>query len=408
MNQWIVPPPARRRFRRANGQSRVRFRRFATQVTLLPILTLLAATSQAVFADATAQPNAGLGKISTPPSPAATGPNGSDPDAAQLCADGQCPPVISPLTYFGHPAYRLTDQHCYAVVVPDLGRVMSYGAVGGRNWLWNAPTPHGTDVGGWTNYGGNKTWLGPQDAWVLFNGKSAWPPDKAFDGSAYSATVLSGGHLVTTSPLSPGTGIRITREYYFDTNGDFVIAQSARKYEGPPLRASIWSITQTATGDAYFLPVNPDSPYKGDFDFLVSGPPSAVQPQSPTLIRVNPSTGLASNFKLGADVPVSAIATVRGQTAFVERAPMLAGTYPDGAVNAGFPVELFVNTTRNIGYAETELLSPILYFTVGTRWQHTVRWSLHDLPSANLESPEDVEALDSLLHQTDSPEVPRS
>ena len=371
------------------------------------MLGLLIALAPPLFADATAQPVTELGSTSTTPdrtSETATrpktisaDPNGSDPDASQLCADGQCPPVISPLTYFGHPAYRLTDQHCYAVVVPDLGRVMSYGVVGGRNWLWNAPTPKGLDVGGWTNYGGNKTWLGPQDEWILFSGKAAWPPDKAFDGSAYDATVLSGGHLVTTSPLGRGTGIRIAREYYFDTNGDFVIEQSARKVAGPALRASIWSITQTVPGDAYFLPVNPDSPYKEDFDFLVPGPGSAVQPLSSTLIRVNPLLGLAKGYKLGVDAPVCAIATVVGQTAFVEQAKMGAGNYPDGASNAGFPVEIYVNTDPVNGYVETELLSPMLLFSAGTRWKHTVRWSLHDLPSADLRTPEDAKALDGLL-----------
>lgn len=322
--------------------------------------------------------------------------------ASPLCEDGECQALITQTTYFGHSAYKLSDGRTEAVIVPELGRVMRYGLVKGPNLLWNAPSEKGIDAAGWANYGGDKTWLGPQTSWPLWN-KSNWPPDKAFDGEAQEAEILSGGILRLTSPLSETTGIRISREFAFDADGDLVITQTARKWRGEPIRASIWSITQVVPGEAIFLPLDANSPYKKNFYWIY--PPKDdvdIKSVTSTLLQLTPSTTGKGGYKIGVDAPISSIVSVRDQVAFLQRSNKPKGQYPDGADGAGFPVELYLNGEYpRAYYAELEILSPLLDFRVGSRWVHTVRWSLHALPSPDLEAPETIRTIDALLRSTD-------
>jgi hypothetical protein len=312
-----------------------------------------------------------------------------------LCQDGECRPAISKTTFFDRPAYSLTDGRTQAIVVPEIGRIMSYGKVGGPNLLWNAPTAKGIDWG-WKNYGGDKNWLAPQSAWPATQGKG-WPPDPAFDGQPHQLEVLSGGRLQLTSSLSASSGMRFIRTLYYADNGDLVIEQTVCKEKGAPLQASIWNITQTAPGQAVFLPMNLGSNYKGGFVQLQgkegTGSFEAVKPN---LLRVLP-TQEGGGLKIGVDSSVSSIASVRDGVAFLQKAPKPIGTYPDGVEGAGFPVEFYIYSNPKLFYYEMELLGPMKTFKPGGKSTHTMRWSLHDLPSQDVNSPEVVEVVEKLL-----------
>ena len=318
-----------------------------------------------------------------------------------LCASGQCQPAISQTRFFERDAFKLSDGKTEAIVVPAIGRIMSYGKVGGPNLLWNSPTSAGIDWG-WKNYGGDKNWLAPQAWWSVWHSKGNWPPDPAFDGLPHSAQVLSGGKLEMTSPLSPATGIRFIRTMSFASNGEFVVQQRAVKERGARVKGSIWNITQIVPGEAMFLPTRGNSVYKNNFHFLSKNP--MAQPfenLKPTLLRIEPKNS-GGGWKIGADADVSSIASVKDGVAFVQKSAKPAGEYPDGADNgAGFPVELYINGggQAETYYAELELLSPLRDFGVGTGWTHTMRWSLHDLPSKDAKSSEVAEAVEKLLFE---------
>lgn len=303
-----------------------------------------------------------------------------DNSASILCADGICRPAIVETTFFDRPAYQLTNGKLEVIVVPQIGRIMSFGKVGGRNLLWNAPTSAGVFMG-YPAYGGDKSWLAPQSNWKIWHGSNSWPPDPAFDGTAHQAEVLSGGKLKMISPLSRGTGIRLERVMYFDERtGEFIVEQSAIKESGPPTRASIWNIAQVVPGEAVYLPLSPTSAYKNGFHWLSeakSQHPLTKKADRVLKVQARPEGGGA---KIGVDAPVSAIASVRGDEAFIIRSALPKGQYPDGAEGAGFPVELYINGDSNLFYIELELLSPLREFWVGSKWTHTLRWSLHDLP----------------------------
>ena len=84
--------------------------------------------------------------------------------------------------------------------------------------------------------------------------------------------------------------------------------------------------------------------------------------------------------------------------AFVQKSELPKGRYPDGADGAGFPVEFYVSGDPKMFYCELEILGPLKVFKVGGKSTHTVRWSLHDLPSKDVNSPAVVEAVQGLIY----------
>ncbi len=313
-----------------------------------------------------------------------------------LCENGECQPAISDTTYFGRPALRLTDGKCEAVVVPSLGRVMRYGKVGGANLLWNAPVSAKYKAGEWKNFGGDKTWLAPQSSWSTFHG-TGWPPDPAFDGTPHSAQVLSGGKVKLVSQTSPTIGIRLERMMWFNAAGEFVVEQCALKTSGAPVRVGLWSISQSVPGASVFLPIASDSVYKnGYFRFGTAKVPDECVSVANGLLRVDP-VPRGGGKKFGVDAPIAAIASVRDGVAWVQRAAKPKGQYPDGADEHGFPVELYVSGDANAFYAELELLGPLVNMVSGQKQTHTVKWSLHDLPSNDVDDAPTQAALAALL-----------
>lgn len=305
---------------------------------------------------------------------------------------------IEKMKFDGHEAWRLSDGRSEAIVVPDYGRVMRFGRVGGINWLWNAPSDK-VAMNNWKNYGGDKTWPAPQSQWGAMGGKPGWPPPQAWDGMPHKAGVKN-GKLWMVSPMQKVLGARVVREFWFDANGDFVISQAADKIKGDPVYFSLWSVIQIIPPEAIFLPLNPSSPYKNNFHWI-SKPKVEVDARllSPGLLRVVPSVGDdKNNFKIGADANVSAVIAVRDGWAFRARSNKPEGTYPDGAADdAGFPVELYNMGAKDIHYNELELLSPMRLYKIGSRWRHTIRWSVHQLPIKDTNSPVMQTAIEKLL-----------
>lgn len=307
----------------------------------------------------------------------------------QIRAQSEAPASVGLITrtvFDGRTAFRLSDGRTEAVVVPEIGRVMRYGFVGKPNFLWNAlQKTYGKNE--WKNWGGDKTWPAPQMWWPVMSDRN-WPPEPAWDGNAYTARVLPDNRLQITSEVAKGFGARVVREFWFERNGDFVLQQTVEKVKGEPQLLSLWNVTQIEPPDAIFLPLNPQSAYKQNFHWLnVPQNQSPIVHITPTLLQVSPSVGVSikNSFKIGVDAPVAAVAAVKGGVAMIERAARLDGNYPDGAAGGGgFPVEVFNSGDPNAYYTELELLSPLRYLREGGHWQHTVRWSLHQLPSSDV------------------------
>lgn len=309
--------------------------------------------------------------------------------------------TITPTVYNGRKAFRLSDGRTEAVVVPEIGRVMGYGFVGGANVLWNSPRQtYGENE--WKNWGGDKTWPAPQLWWPAIAQRS-WPPDPAWDGYPHIAQILPNNHLQMTSEVAKGFDARVIREFWFEDNGDFTIQQTVEKVKGEPLLLSIWNVTQIDPPDAIFVPLNSQSVYKENFHWLVSPKhESPIVHKTTTLLQMRPSVGVSAknSYKMGADTPVVALAAVKDGVAMIEKATGQDGEYPDGAVGgAGFPVEVYNHGDAQANYVELELLSPLHPLKKGDRYQHIVHWSLHRLSSSDVNATTTRASVEKLLQQ---------
>ena len=321
-----------------------------------------------------------------------------------LCDENGCAPAIALTQFHGREAWRLTDGKTEALIVPSLARVMSFKRVGGQEWLWSAPD-HAAKVpdwNGWLNWGGDKTWLSPADNWGAMGGKDRWPPLAEWEKD-FRYEVQSGGKLKIWGAASPVTGLRVSRVFYFDENGDFVIEQTAsrapKSQTSGSLRAGLWSVTQINTVglDAVFVPRAPQSAYENGYRLMISRGTAPTETVLPGLLKVTPAQ--AGAYKIGTDAPRASIAAVRGDLALVQKTRYLEGEYPDGDTPAsGTSVQLYMTGDPKLTYQEMELLSPLLTFHPGTRWTHTVRWSLHPLPSSNVNDDAVYAEIDRLLN----------
>ena len=303
--------------------------------------------------------------------------------AAALALCGACfagEPAVTKTTWREIDAYKLTDGRAEAVVVPRLGgRVMVFGLKGGTNFIWSGePGAERKPVA--LMWGGDKTYIGPHAMWSFTQART-WPPP-APDAAEHPAEVLEGGRLRTVSPPWEGCGgARITREYGFDAQGDFVMTHTIGKVPGSQQLGAVWVVTQTVPSDFVFVPLNPESPYKDNFFWFSFGGPKekkGARALSPSLLKIQPVTG--EIFKLGANPKQPALATVKDGIAFVQRADPQDGQYPDGADGAGLSVEVYHHDLPGPGeYTELELLSPLRRLDQGATL--TTRWTLREWPA---------------------------
>jgi len=131
-------------------------------------------------------------------------------------------------------AIRLSNTEVHLYVVPSLGRVMSYGYFDSPNMLWvnemMAPAQPAewfdetrkkkpaTKPAAWKNWGGDKVWPWPQEAWPLQLGR-AWPPPVEVDQAPMKSKLMGGLGARLESPVIKGYGVKLVREISLDSRG---------------------------------------------------------------------------------------------------------------------------------------------------------------------------------------------
>ena len=149
---------------------------------------------------------------------------------------------------------RICNADVEVVVAPGIGRVLHYGRRGGPNFFWTNPRAldFRSTVGGWKNWGGEKTWIWPQDGWAAATGAS-WPPPATADNGPYDFTALSNG-VRMVSPVVPGYGVRLVRQITLPAaSGTRVDDEAWLEPMGEETNAplfSAWSIVQVPLRDA--------------------------------------------------------------------------------------------------------------------------------------------------------------
>jgi len=272
----------------------------------------------------------------------------------------------------GQPALRLSNGVAEVVVAPKISRIIRFGLLGGRNVLWVNKTGEYHKFGIWTNWGGSRTWLGPEGRWALIAGPNG--PDPVWADRPARVVRASNGHIVLATSRSALTGIRIVRDIFFDSRGRLTIDQSLDKRGGAPVDVDIWQVTQIVPPDSIEMPVRPDSPYKNSYFGIYGDLASNVQPISASAIRLTHSS--AADYKIGADAPVASLTAIYHDVELNIAGQKVDGSYPDGAVNHGFPIEVWNSGTKDGEYNELEMLSPIQVLKSGGAYHYRLTWTL--------------------------------
>ncbi len=279
--------------------------------------------------------------------------------------------TVQRINYYGwEGAYRMTNGTAELVFVPQIGRVMRYGYVGGANLLWeNAAlwgrTSDPAQTTDWINYGGDKLWPAPQERW-------GWPPDPALDGSPHAVTVLPDSRLRVESPVSEKHGIRFVREITLAASGtEVTFLNTMINVSDREQRWSVWQVTQIDDPDVTEMPSytrgrNP----KGYYLFKDADPEAGMLTQEKGRVRLRRSAVKAS--KIGGDSPQGWIAARRGTLRLTMSAAYEPGQeYPDN----GSMLEIYTNPDP-LRYIELELLGPIRTLRPGAQTSFTTRWRL--------------------------------
>jgi len=286
---------------------------------------------------------------------------------------------ITAVQYRGWEAYRITNGRLAAIVVPSIGRLMSFGPASGENLLWDAPltksdantasvNPY-TFGPGYVNWGGDKIWLAPQSSW-----SQGWPPDKDWDGAPFQSAIV--GHaLRMTSRVSQASGLRLIRDFTF-VGSRFVETTTMTKLAGLSLRGGLWEIAQVIQPSAVRVPVARSSAYTGGYTWLQNRVAAKTVPIAINghgwLTIVPPISG---TFKLGTDSDRAIIEANSGGYRLVLSERRLSGQYADGSGH-GCPVELYNNGASNGHYCELELLTPMRSMKLGDSARMVVSWTL--------------------------------
>ena len=302
------------------------------------------------------------------------------------------PVTVTRLTWHGWAgSVRLSNGIVEAVVVPEIGRVMSFQFVGHPetspvfvNKDWIGKTVADADPLTWATFGGDKLWPAPQSEWPSHNVR-AWPPDQAFDGDPEVAQAVPGGVRLCT-PDSTAFAARATRAITMKPGeARLYIAQTLLKdpdasggRDGFPV--GIWSITQARGDGAVFLPLTAGG--KFPLGYATLGDPGDV-PAAPYfaaqggLLRI--ARDLAKSHKVGSGSPAGWMASLYGGTVlFSEHYSYRPGAaYPDGGSSA----EVYTNAGAT-AYIEMELLGPLVPLMHGDKTEHDIYWQLQRLPHA--------------------------
>jgi hypothetical protein len=284
-------------------------------------------------------------------------------------------------------AVQIQNGDVRVVVVPQIGRIMHYGFVGGQNVLWNNPDllgqvlpedgpPVAEDSVEWQNYGGDKIWPNEQDDFEAINDRS-WPPDHWFDGHAQAWERIEGGVRIT-SPVSPANGARVIREIRLAGDGTRLQigqrlekVQMARHSQLEPLRYTIWNVTQLRTPQVALLPLNPHSIHPDGARIWDDTPRERLEVRGDVGLFVPHPTdaqkvGVDSDRWLGAIVDDIVIGEFYRRDA--------TKSYPDQGLSA----EVYTSAT----YTELELLSPLMPLAPGQQLRFEIAWELHRLPAS--------------------------
>jgi hypothetical protein len=266
----------------------------------------------------------------------------------------------------------LANERVEVGVAPAHGLILGFGQAGKSNLIWVNPHPlSSVRHVGWTNYGGEKLWWGPQIDWFAVQGRR-FPPDEALDG-VWTVTERTADRVAVRSGVSPWVGIRAEREIALAPDGSGLVIRNRFIREQPGAqRLQLWTICMLVPPKWCWLDSQPQA---GEPPFR------NLRPEFPTGERVRYEPGISC--VRAAISPVFSeryligtrgawIAAVYDEVILVHE----VSPYPDGAYAEEVSLQLFSAPT----YVELETLGGLATPAVGEKMENTVRWRLLDRP----------------------------
>jgi len=284
------------------------------------------------------------------------------PAACLLCV------LVTPGTGRTDDPVVLANDRVEVGVAPAHGLILGFGLAGKDNLIWVNPHPlSSVRHVGWTNYGGEKLWWGPQIDWLAVQGRR-FPPDEALDG-AWTVTERTADRVVLRSEVSPWVGIRAEREISLapDHSGLVIRNRFIRVAPGAQ-RLQLWTICTLVRPKWCWLDSHPQA---GEPPFR------NLRPEFPTgaRVRYEPEIGCvraAIPLLFGERYLIGTrgawIAAVYDEVILVHE----VSPFPAGAYAEEVSVQLFSAPT----YVELETLGGLATPAVGQKMENTVRWRL--------------------------------
>jgi len=268
-------------------------------------------------------------------------------------------------------ALALRNGLAEVVVVPEIGRVMSFSFAGGENVLWEdaslAGRPVNPDAPEWINFGGDKSWPAPEAEWGRYTGRKEWRPPPAFDAAPNDARI-DGTEVVLLSPVDPFYGIQVQRRIHLVRDEPRMeITTTYQRVSGAPSKVGIWIITQFEDPVAVFAPGRPNSIFTDGFYIFGDEPWPQLQRRG-DLIEI--TRDRAKPHKMGCDA--DRLLWIGSNAMCLVSSRREAGReYPDRGASA----EVYTNPDPKT-YVELELLGPLSLLKPGDEISRTSVYQL--------------------------------
>ncbi len=273
------------------------------------------------------------------------------------------PVKVTPENYGGWKnAFRVRNATAEFVVVPQIGRVMSFRFLDGENVFWEDRSLDGKsgDPSGreWVNFGGDKTWPAPEGDWGKHTGYKEWMPPPGFDG-APSTGEGQGTTIVLTTAIDPFYGVRAVRRIWLEGDKpELTITTTYERVSGSPAKVGVWIITQFKNPERVYVPLASNSTFENGF-YTFPGPPW------PQLTKTNGTVVIArdsqASHKMACDGDRLLWVGKEAMCLVVSRRSA-GGDYPDRGASA----EVYTNPDPK-PYVELEMLGPLSTMKVGDK-----------------------------------------
>ncbi len=177
-------------------------------------------------------------------------------------------PELAEMRYAGRPATKLASDRLSLTVLPTPGgRIISL-QLDGTELMYQDPqliagSPNVGDAPdvpslkrerSWQHYGGDKTWLAPQDRWT------DELPFLDLDSGTYELEEARGDNTIAvrlTSPICRESGIQVSRTIFLDEAERIRIRLEMTNHTASTVSWGLWDVTQLGGPGRLVMPVRP-------------------------------------------------------------------------------------------------------------------------------------------------------